>query len=124
MDSPHLDRALRLKNNAARGGTLEHIYMRDVTVGEVADAVLSIDFYYEEGPKGAFVPVVRDVEMLRVTSARSAYAIYARGLDRSTIDDIRLVDCTFMNVKNPSVVERVTNLELRNTRINGVLVKA
>jgi len=95
-----------------------------VEFGEVADAVLSIDFYYEEGPKGAFVPVVRDVEMLRVTSARSAYAIYARGLDRSTIDDIRLVDCTFMNVKNPSVVERVTNLELRNTRINGVLVKA
>lgn len=124
MDSPHLDRALRLKNNAARGGTLEHIYMRDVTVGEVADAVLSIDFYYEEGPKGAFVPVVRDVEMLRVTSARSAYAIYARGLERSTIDDIRLVDCTFMNVKNPSVLERVTNLELRNTRINGVLVTA
>ena len=39
MDSPHLDHALRLKNNAMRGGLLEHIYMRDVTVGQVANAV-------------------------------------------------------------------------------------
>ena len=52
MDSPHLDRALRLKNNAMRGGVLEHIYMRDVTVGQVADSVLSIDFFYEEGRQG------------------------------------------------------------------------
>ena len=56
MDSPNLDRALRFKNNAMRGGVLEHIYMRDVTVGQVADAVLTIDFYYEEGAKGAFTP--------------------------------------------------------------------
>ena len=79
MDSPHLDRALRLKNNAVRGGVLEHIYMRDVTVGQVADAVLSIDFYYEEGAKGDFLPVVRDVEMLRVTSRKSNYGLYLRG---------------------------------------------
>src|ERR671920_1362031 len=59
MDSPNLDRALRLKNNAMRGGVLEHIYMRDVTVGQLADAVLSIDLYYEEGPRGDHVPVIR-----------------------------------------------------------------
>ena len=71
MDSPHLDRALRLKNNAMRGGVLEHIYMRDVTVGQVADSVLSIDFFYEEGDKGSFTPVARDVEMRDVTSKKS-----------------------------------------------------
>src|SRR5512141_2279296 len=60
MDSPHLDRALRLKNNAARGGLLEHIYMRDVTVGQLAESVLQVDFLYEEGPNGNFPPVVRD----------------------------------------------------------------
>jgi polygalacturonase len=36
MDSPRLDRVLRFKNNAARGGVIERIAMRDVTVGEVA----------------------------------------------------------------------------------------
>jgi polygalacturonase len=119
MDSPHLDRALRVKNNAARGGLLEHIYMRDVTVGEVADSILSIDFTYEEGAKGAFTPVVRDVEMKNVTSRKSKYALYLRGLERSTIADVRVIDSSFENVEKPDVVERVSGLKLINTRING-----
>jgi polygalacturonase len=119
MDSPHLDRALRLKNNAARGGLLEHIYMRDVTVGEVADSILSIDFNYEEGAKGAFTPVARDVEMKNVTSRKSKYALYLRGLERSTIADVRVIDSSFENVEKANVVERVSGLELINTRING-----
>lgn len=119
MDSPNLDRALRFKNNAARGGVIEHVYMRDVTVGQVADAVLSIDFYYEEGAKGEFTPVVRDVEMKKVTSRKSKYALYLRGLERSTIADIRVIDCAFDNVANPNVIERVNGLRLANTRING-----
>src|SRR5262249_18433889 len=72
MDSPRLDRALRLKNNAMRGGTLEHIYMRNVTVGQVAESVLSIDFNYEEGSKGDFKPIARDIEVRGVTSRKSA----------------------------------------------------
>src|SRR6185436_5882954 len=83
MDSPNLDRALRFKNNAARGGVLEHVYMRDVTVGQVADAVLQIDFLYEEGNQGSFTPVVRDVEMRNVTSKKSPYALYLRGFERA-----------------------------------------
>jgi polygalacturonase len=43
MDSPVLDRALRFKNNAARCGVIENVYMRNCQVGQVADAVLSID---------------------------------------------------------------------------------
>jgi polygalacturonase len=79
MDSPKLDRALRLKNNAMRGGVLRDIYMRDVTVGQVADSVLSIDFFYEEGDKGSFTPVAHDIEMRRVTSKKSPYGLYLRG---------------------------------------------
>ena len=52
MDSPQLDRALRFKTNAVRGGLIEGVSMRDVTVGEVAEAVVTIDFFYEEGENG------------------------------------------------------------------------
>ncbi|HVF40941.1 MAG TPA: glycoside hydrolase family 28 protein [Gemmatimonadaceae bacterium] len=122
MDSPNLDRALRFKNNAARGGVLEHIYMRDVTVGQVADAVLSIDFHYEEGAKGSFDPVVRDVEMRNVTSKKSEYAFYLRGLERGEISNVRVIDCSFENVAKGSVVEKVAELRVRNTRVNGQLL--
>jgi polygalacturonase len=124
MDSPNLDRALRFKNNAARGGLLEHVYMRDVTVGQVADAVLQIDYLYEEGPKGAFTPVVRDVEMRNVTSKKSQYALYLRGIERGVIADVRIIDCSFENVAKPNVIERVSGLALRDTRINGQVVSA
>jgi polygalacturonase len=122
MSSPNLDRALRLKDNAARGGTLEHIYMRDCTVGEVGESVLAIDFQYEEGPNGKYVPVVRDVEMLRVTSQKSQYGLYLRGFQNAVISDVRILDCTFSNVAKGDVVEYVTGLVKRGFTENGVKV--
>ena len=119
MDSPQLDRALRLKNNAMRGGVLEHIYMRETTIGRLADAVLQVDFLYEEGANGNFPPVVRDVELLRVTSKKSNYALYLRGYEKGTIDDVRVIDCTFDGVAKPDVVEHVTGLARRNVSVNG-----
>ena len=125
MDSPHLDRALRLKNNAMRGGTLEHIYMRDCTVGTLADAVLQVDFLYEEGDKGGFTPVVRDVELRRVTSRKSMYGLYLRGYaEKSVIDDIRVIDCRFDGVEKPDVIEHVTHLQLARVTRNGKRVSA
>ena len=122
MDSPKLDRALRLKNNAMRGGTLEHIYMRDVTVGEVSDAILQVDFLYEEGAKGPFTPIARDIEMQRVTSRKSKYGVYLVAYDKATIDDIRLIDCTFDGVANGDKVDHVTRFTRKNVRQNGTLV--
>jgi polygalacturonase len=119
MDSPNLDRALRFKNNAARGGVIEHVYVRDVTVGEVAHAVLAIDFHYEEGRNGAYTPVVRDVEMRNVTSRKSEYALYLRGFENAPIGEVRLIDCGFFGVEKGNVVEHVQSLIMRGVTING-----
>ncbi|MGH9419919.1 MAG: glycoside hydrolase family 28 protein, partial [Thermoanaerobaculia bacterium] len=121
MDSPHLDRALRIKNNAARGGLLEHIYMRDITVGQVSESILAIDFLYEEGANGAFVPIVRDVELRNVTSKKSAYGVYIRGLDRSEISNIRVIDCVFDDVAKGNVIEKAKGVVLENVKMNGVV---
>jgi polygalacturonase len=122
MDSPQLDRALRFKNNALRGGILEHIYMRNCTVGEVSEGVLSIDLYYEEGQNGPFVPVVRDVELRNVTSRKSQYGLYMRAYPKSEISDIRVIDCRFDGVAKGNVTDGVQKLTLRNVRLNGTLL--
>ncbi len=119
MDSPNLDRALRLKTNAMRGGTLEHIYMRDVTIGQVADAVVHVDFHYEEGAKGSFLPVVRHVNVERVSSRKSRHALYLRAFDTAPIVDVRLTNCQFNSVERPSVVENVRGLSLDRVTVNG-----
>jgi hypothetical protein len=62
MDGPHLDNALQIKNNALRDWLSENIYARRIAVGNVATEGPSIDFLYEEGTAGSFVPVVRNVD--------------------------------------------------------------
>src|SRR5918912_1946912 len=123
MNSPNLDRALRFKNNASRGGLLEDIYMRNVEVGQVADAVVSVDFYYEEGEKGNYTPVVRKVYVKNVNSRKSKYALCLRGFKNAPITAICLEDCAFDNVAKPNVVENVRDISLRNVRINGKIVE-
>jgi unsaturated rhamnogalacturonyl hydrolase len=106
MDSPNLDRALRLKSNAARGGVLENIFMRNVQIGQVREAILTIDLLYEEGAKGAFPPVVRNVQLDHITSSSSPRILYIRGFAGATIDDIRIADSTFANVTDADLVQQ------------------
>jgi polygalacturonase len=121
MDSPQLDRVLRFKNNSVRGGLVEHIYMRDVTVGEVAEAIVNADFFYEEGDAGAFTPVLRDVEVRNVRSRKSRNALRLRGYARSPVTDVRVIDCTFDGVAEPDVLEGVREVVFTNVRVNGAI---
>jgi hypothetical protein len=121
MDSPQLDRALRIKTNSVRGGTVEGVYMRDVRVGQVAEAVVTINYFYEEGDAGKYPPVVRNVEVRNVTSRKSKYGLLLRGYAHDPITDVRVVDCRFEGVAEQDVIEAVRGLELRNVRINGEL---
>ena len=119
MDSPNLDRALRFKNNASRGGVLEHVYMRDCTVGQVADAVVSVDFNYEEGAKGAFTPVARNINVERVTSQKSKYGLDLRGFANAPIDGVNIIDCHFNNVASGNLLEHVKGLSFLRSTMNG-----
>lgn len=119
MDSPNLDHALRFKNNAVRGGLLENIFFRDITVGQVAHAVLTVDFNYEEGAKGKFTPVVRNLVVDGLKSGKSKHALDVQGFSNAPVYDLRLKDCTFENVARASVVKNVTGLTLENVRVNG-----
>jgi polygalacturonase len=122
MDSPRLDRVLRFKTNAERGGVIERVAMRDVDVGQVAEAIVTADFYYEEGDTGAFTPVLRDIDVARIVSKKSRYPLLLKGYERSPIANVRVADCTFDGVDNPSVLENVRNITLTNVRVNGRLV--
>src|SRR5687767_15792023 len=75
LDSPNLDHALRVKNNAMRGGRLENLYYRNIEVGQVVHAAITIDFNYEEGEKGEFTPEVRNFVVEGLHSGKSKYAL-------------------------------------------------
>ncbi len=123
MDSPNLDRALRIKTNSVRGGTVENIYMRNVTIGQVAEAVLKINFNYGEGDTGKFTPTVRNINMENITSSKSKYALSISGYERSPITGIHLKNCIFNNVEKSNILVGVKNLAMDNVKINSKVQK-
>ncbi len=120
MDSPNLDRALRLKSNAQRGGTIENIFMRHVEIGRVSEAVLTIDLIYEEGARGPHRPVVRNVAFENVTSKSSPRVMWIAGFEGAVIDGVRFADCTFRGVESSEVLSHAGSISFRNVTIEPV----
>jgi polygalacturonase len=121
LDSPNLDQALRFKTNAMRGGIIERIFFRNITIGQVADAVLQINFLYEEGENGPERPIVRDIYIKNVTCKKAKYALQLRGFQASPIQAVHIEDCNFEGIEQPNIVEHVRSLRAARVRINGKL---
>lgn len=119
MDSPNLDHALRVKNNASRGGLLENFYFRNITVGQVAHALITIDFNYEEGAKGQYTPVMRNFVVDNLKSGKSKFGVDIQGLDAAPVYDISISNSTFDNVADGNVVKNVKGVKLNNVIFNG-----
>ena len=113
MSSPNLERAIRLKSNSLRGGYLENLFVRNIEVGEVSDAVVRINLEYW-GESGNYSPRVSNIHLQGITSSKSKHPLYLVGLPDSPIVDVFVSDCVFRGSSNPSVLEHVENLSLRN----------
>lgn len=124
MDSPNLDRALRLKTNAVRGGFLENIYLRNITVGQVSGAAVDIDLTYEEGRNGNYLPTIRNINVDTMTCKKSKQVLMLRGYADQPIDGVHIANSTFENAAQPDRVENVKNLTMVNVTVNGVKVAA
>lgn len=123
MDSPNLDRALRIKTNSLRGGAVEGVFMRRVRVGKVAEAVILISMFYAEGDIGPRTPTIRNIFVEDVTSQSSKYALLLEGYERAPITNVKITNCQFNGVTAGNLIKNVKDLQLENVYINGKLVK-
>lgn len=127
MDSPELDRVLRIKTNSCRGGIIENIYFRNVEVGQCKEAVLKINLDYE--PKEiccrGFNPTVRNVYMENVTCKKSKYGVMIVALDDVTnVYNINLKDCNFTGVQDKPIYQtgKIKDFNYENLIINDNLI--
>ena len=126
MNSPNLDIAIRLKTNSKRGGLIENFYVRNIEVGQVKEAVLKADMFYNVhgNQNGTFIPRIENIYLENVKVKNGGkYSILAKGYKESPIKNITLENVTIENVKQPYSIENVNNLKFINTYINGKLVK-
>jgi len=127
MDSPNLDRVLRIKTNTCRGGVIEDIFLRNIKVGQCGEAVIKINLDYEhnEDCHRGFIPTVRNVYVDSVTCKKSDYGVYIIGLKESTqVYNINITNCNFSGVKNQKVsITGARDVKFKNLLINGKEVK-
>jgi polygalacturonase len=118
MSSPDLERGIRIKTNSLRGGVIENLYIRDIRIGQVQDAIV-INFYYEEGDAGKFDPVVRNIVIddLRCKQCKTVFQL--RGYPRSPIQGLTLKNTRFDKADEPGIIENVTDFNTENLLING-----
>ncbi|MGH9608718.1 MAG: glycoside hydrolase family 28 protein [Bryobacteraceae bacterium] len=119
MSSPHLQRGLRIKTNSYRGGVIENITFAHVTIGQVADAAIEVDFFYEEGEGGPFPPAVKNIAVSDVTCQKSKYAVFLRGYANDPISGVTISHCTFKAAAKGAFFEHVKSVDIRDTTING-----
>lgn len=117
MDSIHLDRAFRFKNNATRGGIIENIFARHVRIGRVGEAVLTIDLLYEEGAKGSFNPVVRNIQLDHIQSSGSPRVMYIASIPGAEIDHIDFSNCEFRGVEASEIFSTTGSIGFNNVVI-------
>ncbi len=127
MDSPDLDRVVRIKTNSCRGGVIENIFCRNIEVGQCNEAVLKINLIYErkEACDHSFPPVVQDVYLENISCKESKYGIVIEGYeDLCNIRNIEVKNCKWDGVKNGgnSINGLTKNVRIANTYINGKLV--
>ena len=130
MDSPNLDRVLRIKTNSCRGGIIENINVRNITVGQCGEAVLKVNTDYEprEVCCRGFYPIVRNVLMENVTCQKSKYGVMIVGYQDSqlayTVNNITVRNCQFNGVYNKPIhqIGLAQDITYDNLIINGSLV--
>ncbi len=126
MDSPELERVVRIKTNTCRGGVIENINARNIKVGVCKESVLKINLDYE--PKEVccrgFVPTVRNINIENITCEKSKYGVQIIALDSvCNVYDINVKNCHFNGVKDGNFSSGQTrDVRFDNLFINGSLV--
>lgn len=126
MDSPMLDRVIRIKTNTCRGGVIDGVYVRNIKVGACKEAVLKINLNYEprEVAKRGFYPMVQNVYLENITSQKSQYGIVIDALNDSTmVKNINVSNSTFNNVSEcgNKLLGRMESVKIENVSYSGML---
>lgn len=126
MDSPNLDRAIRIKTNSKRGGVIEDVFVRNIEVGTVKECVLKLNMFYNVygSQTGNFIPVIRNINLENVNVKNGGkYSVWAEGYEVSPVENITLKNVVIHKVDSIYKLKNVKNINFINTYINDKKVE-
>lgn len=117
MDSPNLDRILRLKTSSKRGGIIQNVFMKDIKVGAYKESAITCNMFYDQ--PGNFMPVMRNIWVENVDVKQGGkYGIYIHAYKESPVENLKLINCTIRDVKTPMEIDHVKGAKFTNVMIN------
>jgi len=127
FESPDLWMAMRFKTNPARGGYIEHIYVRHCTI-KTAQVGINMTLKYSSNGamNGSAIPVIRDIDIRDCTFYKlTVQPIFLQGWSPTNpITDITIADCHFLQAAKKSQVTDATRIYLPGTEGSGLEQKA
>lgn len=122
MNSPNLDRAIRLKTNTRRGGTIEKIFAKNIEVGQVKEAVLKINTHYAiyDNQEGEHMPIIRDIYLEDINVENGGkFGVLINGREERPVENVNLTNVHIKNVETPLSVKNSEPINFKNVTING-----
>lgn len=122
MNSPNLNRIIRIKSNPMRGGSVSNVNARNIEVGVCDLAILGIELTYSHVTEGPYPLDFRDITLENITSHGSRYVIHVEGSDDAVgVHGITLRNCRIDGVTEPELCHIVgaENVVFDNVEVNG-----
>lgn len=122
MDSPELDRTIRIKTNTLRGGFVENVFVKNIQVGQVKESVLRINTYYGiyGAQEGQFMPTIKNIHLEDITVENGGkYGVLIKGRPEKPVQNVTLTNVIIKKAETDLSVENSEPIVFKNTTING-----
>lgn len=122
MDSPELERAIRIKTNTLRGGFVENVFVKNIQVGQVKEAVLKINTYYGiyANQEGNFMPSIKNIHLEDIQVENGGkFGILIIGRAESPVKNVTLTNVHIKGAETPLSIKDSEPIKFKNTTING-----
>ena len=132
------DVGLRFKSTRGRGGVIEGIYIKDISMSDIQTDAITFDLYY--GGKSAVealedsdeskqqaaahkvdetTPCFRDIYINHVICRRARRAAYFNGLPEMPVKNVQITDLEVNNAKEGIVINNTDSVKLENVSVSA-----
>ena len=110
---------IRIKSNRSRGGFVENIWVRDITMDHIVQDAIIIDTQYSAyapSAEGNTPPRIRGIHLSNIVCHEAKTAMRLIGMPEQPLEDVSLENCTISAAQGVSATD-VTGLSLVGCRI-------
>jgi polygalacturonase len=118
------DAGVRIKTRRGRGGTIENVVYRNLTLKNIQKQAITIDMFYDVGNNPDVeqsgpdtVPAIRNVTIENLSCDGAATAIVLRGLPESPVAGVQMRDVTITGAGKGTTISDTRDLSIGNVSV-------